>query len=520
MRHFTLLTSLLFLLTALNVTAQNANFITEVVCESSYKPGQTTELTFKVIPNPGVVNQYDYGHINFLELEFPYGMELVSSSADFLFNDVLQQNPIDNNTISWGSVDGEEFLSFASPFTFSVTVLSHELLDNLQQMVAKINSVYYETLPSLDESIVQVPKYSPINVSVLGAYFESSGNLRVVMMNIGENAFSNYNISYSFNNEAVQNFSGNYNLSPGSTYYATIPAGIYQSLDAEVLLDITVTVAGDISENNNVFRKVVKKGNPLFQNYYGSDFCYSIPSLIISSADESSNEFITADDFTIPSGQTWEISQVVTYGQLRGEVWPDRFAVSIFSDDNGKPGEVIHYEEIVSLQNNRADHQSLNLAESVLLESGRHWISVSGIFDSAIDPNTQHWSWRYTEDTGSESLMYMTEFNVGYYTEQDWGDFMDFAQTGTILSIYGEIATKITNKIGSDFNIYPNPAQDFINLNVAKVEYFKILNASGQLVLEGYSNGTIDISDLVSGCYFISFVSGTEVYNSHFIKAE
>ena len=71
----------------------------------------------------------------------------------------------------------------------------------------------------------------------------------------------------------------------------------------------------------------------------------------------------------------------------------------------------------------------------------------------------------------------------------------------------------------SRFNVYPNPANAFINISNAETGKFLILNMSGQTVKEiivNNDNYKIDISDLESGLYFISNIERTQA--QRFIK--
>jgi hypothetical protein len=50
--------------------------------------------------------------------------------------------------------------------------------------------------------------------------------------------------------------------------------------------------------------------------------------------------------------------------------------------------------------------------------------------------------------------------------------------------------------------IYPNPANHFINIENLSTKRYKIYNIQGQILLNGQTDGKIDISPLKSGVYF------------------
>lgn len=57
-------------------------------------------------------------------------------------------------------------------------------------------------------------------------------------------------------------------------------------------------------------------------------------------------------------------------------------------------------------------------------------------------------------------------------------------------------------------NLYPNPAREVLRLETATAQAFRITNLSGQLLLEGVTQGTIDVSVLPAGMYLIE-INGT-----------
>lgn len=71
----------------------------------------------------------------------------------------------------------------------------------------------------------------------------------------------------------------------------------------------------------------------------------------------------------------------------------------------------------------------------------------------------------------------------------------------------------------SKFNIYPNPAINFINIDSEiKVEKYQIFSISGQKLMEGFEINKINISELNSGLYFIKFEIDNKSYVSKIIK--
>lgn len=77
-----------------------------------------------------------------------------------------------------------------------------------------------------------------------------------------------------------------------------------------------------------------------------------------------------------------------------------------------------------------------------------------------------------------------------------------------------------TNSSSSEISIYPNPADNFVEVKnlKGKTEY-KIYNPEGRLVKEGKVNAErIDVSGLVKGLYVISITDETKTYSTKLIK--
>lgn len=79
----------------------------------------------------------------------------------------------------------------------------------------------------------------------------------------------------------------------------------------------------------------------------------------------------------------------------------------------------------------------------------------------------------------------------------------------TVVVIIGE-ALEENNVM---FAIYPNPAQDVININTNAAEYeYQLINALGQVVVNGQSSGKhqINVSNINKGVYFLKVVANGE----------
>lgn len=63
--------------------------------------------------------------------------------------------------------------------------------------------------------------------------------------------------------------------------------------------------------------------------------------------------------------------------------------------------------------------------------------------------------------------------------------------------------TSVEEQIGKTISVYPNPANDFIQLNLDGLTEIAIYNMLGAKVMQCVSDGQIDVSSLTNGIYFI-----------------
>jgi hypothetical protein len=95
--------------------------------------------------------------------------------------------------------------------------------------------------------------------------------------------------------------------------------------------------------------------------------------------------------------------------------------------------------------------------------------------------------------------------------------------TNTTIDIQMDLVTGI-NRPGTElFRIYPNPAQDILNIESnLPIRRIRIINALGIVVFtEEYNDETflcIDISEIANGIYFISVESANDITNKQIIK--
>ncbi|MFK7784018.1 MAG: T9SS type A sorting domain-containing protein [Crocinitomicaceae bacterium] len=94
----------------------------------------------------------------------------------------------------------------------------------------------------------------------------------------------------------------------------------------------------------------------------------------------------------------------------------------------------------------------------------------------------------------------------------------DEAALGSVVITAPDASIDEASPFGS-IATYPNPATEFISISSEiEVEAFKVFGTSGQLLLDGSYNGSIDVSSLRNGVYFIEVQSGDLKETLSFVK--
>ena len=78
------------------------------------------------------------------------------------------------------------------------------------------------------------------------------------------------------------------------------------------------------------------------------------------------------------------------------------------------------------------------------------------------------------------------------------------------LSLYLGTSDSLSNLINNivinnEIKLYPNPASEFINLNIQDLTYYEIFSITGEKVMSLYARNRINVNDLEKGIYLIKF---------------
>ncbi|WP_298314633.1 T9SS type A sorting domain-containing protein [uncultured Aquimarina sp.] len=244
----------------------------------------------------------------------------------------------------------------------------------------------------------------------------------------------------------------------------------------------------------------------------------------------------TADDFTVPEGNTWNIDRVLAFGGLRGTPSFDSVTIVIFTDDEGLPGDEIYNSGgITPISELNNSNLNILLPEIVTLKSGKYWISI--YVNLAFNPGTNQWFWASQDNVIGEETQFRDAANIFGLGATDWSTAsIVFERTplDQIFQIFGDIigsdiepivpeaeAPLTTLDFTKDIAVYPNPSSNefFFNLGdtiskSSKSVSINIFNSTGNLIhtisdVNSSANITWDASSLASGLYYAK-ISGTK----------
>lgn len=98
-----------------------------------------------------------------------------------------------------------------------------------------------------------------------------------------------------------------------------------------------------------------------------------------------------ADDFTVPAGATWLVSQVEVFGVLLGGLPAPSQNVTIYTDQNGLPGSIVaDFRELVGVSTDGSGSYKITLPAKLKLRAGRYWMSVQ----ANSNPSGTIWGWQ------------------------------------------------------------------------------------------------------------------------------
>ena len=191
---------------------------------------------------------------------------------------------------------------------------------------------------------------------------------------------------------------------------------------------------------------------------------------------------------------------------------PDQFPVGI---------TVVTWTATDIYGNNSTYEQTINILDqispeavcidiSLTLENGIAIITTESIDDGSSDQcgieSIELSQYEFTEEHIGENIVTMTVY-----------DFAGNSSTCEAL-VTVEAGLSVTENLFDNLLVYPNPSSDFIYLNTNFTLDYTLYNSIGQKISDGKADYEIDISNLQSGVYYISFKKDSQTTIRKIIK--
>jgi hypothetical protein len=153
----------------------------------------------------------------------------------------------------------------------------------------------------------------------------------------------------------------------------------------------------------------------------------------------------------------------------------------------------------------------LNPGESINLNT-----TASGNFDVFTQPYTQGATPYWGSVTWVSDMPYSYTFQTGF------SDFVLYVryQSGTLLQTMYKIlvinnenqqTNSVTKSDIVDFNLYPNPASNILNIDTDYIGEFQVLDMSGRILIST-TDKQISVSDLTNGQYILKANQSTKLF--------
>ncbi len=253
----------------------------------------------------------------------------------------------------------------------------------------------------------------------------------------------------------------------------------------------------------------------------------------------------SADDFTVPEGNTWTLERIVAFGGANNSPELNNATIIIYQDNGGVPGdEVYNSGQIVPISEPNDTNLNLLLPEAVSIESGSYWLTVYA--NLAFGPNNTQWFWSSQNGGIGENSQFRDQANLFGTGAIDWtASTVAFgtAPLDQVFQIYGmiddaggpagpeiaSIAEPLTT-VDARLNtvVWPNPSRDIFRFNFKDLQVQENVNVNifdirGKLVftrsdIDSRASFEWNASSITPGFYFVRVLGKTTNESFKIIK--
>jgi len=222
---------------------------------------------------------------------------------------------------------------------------------------------------------------------------------KATVINIGSTT-QTFNVTMTINPGGYSNTQTVTALGGGLTQQVTF-ASWTPVINTNYQIIVTATLAGDVdlSNNSDTMNATCLQIDPVLFDNTAIAADNSIISMKFGGLTAGTDIIQGADDFDVSANTTWTVTSIYVNGYPNATALTttiDSFAVYIYSDNSAVPGTLLHKASIaLAMEGTNLDTtQTLVLSNPITLTSGKYWISVFAVYDTATGQYACRWNWK------------------------------------------------------------------------------------------------------------------------------
>lgn len=200
------------------------------------------------------------------------------------------------------------------------------------------------------------------------------------------------------------------------------------------------------TNSHTVHNPSARNGEVIYDQLFPLGWNYMVSQQFTDPENATKTSF-AADDFTVPSGESWDIRYIDVAGQYFEWTGTPATAFNIYfyADNNGVPGTTIHtfenftnYNEILLDEVYHSYKYEFTLPAVIPFTSGVYWVSVQAIADYTV---SNQWGWFSHEGTTIGNEFHWKNPGNGFETGNiDWtaASMIVWSDFNLAFTLYGD----------------------------------------------------------------------------------
>lgn len=200
------------------------------------------------------------------------------------------------------------------------------------------------------------------------------------------------------------------------------------------------------TNSHTVHNPSARNGEVIYDQLFPLGWNYMVSQQFTDPGNATKTSF-AADDFTVPSGESWDIRYIDVAGQYFEWTGTPATAFNIYfyADNNGVPGTAIHtfenftnYNEILLDEVYHSYKYEFTLPAVIPFTSGVYWVSVQAVADYSV---SNQWGWYSHQGTTIKNEFHWKNPDNGFGTGNiDWtaASMIVWSDFNLAFSLYGD----------------------------------------------------------------------------------